>query len=70
MQDSRIRDSSAWNPVVQIQYPEIKKRCEDMATVLNCCSIKRRYCRTNKRQQMENESVAGMRPFGMTLQVI
>ncbi len=70
MNDSRIRNSGTWNHVVQIQYPEIKKRCVDMATVRNCCSIKRRYCRTNKRQQMENESVAGMRPFRMALQVI
>ncbi len=47
--DSRCHDSGMWDHVNQIQYPEIKKICGDTAAVL--------YCRSNKRLQIENESV-------------
>ncbi len=51
---SRIRDSSTWNNANQIQYPEIKKRCEDTATVQQCRSNKEK----NKKNEYTNEGGA------------
>ncbi len=36
VQDSRSRGSGMWSHVIQIQYPEIKKRCGDTAKMLYC----------------------------------
>ncbi len=38
---SKTRDSGTCNHVNQTQYPEVKKRCGDTATVINCRSYQR-----------------------------